>query len=151
MIRVSLVWVLLIARPAGAQVWEPRDPSRPFTLAVGPAVNSGGLGGRLTYRVGNSPMSVGLGVGILGFTPQLDVVFGANETQSYLGIGILVGYAGTVRETGTLTIDIGRRQWMANERSFFDFGITVLPTLWGEPNWGLLALGCPRAQIGFTF
>ena len=103
------------------------------------------------HAIANTPLAVGLGLGAGAVSPQVEMALGSEATQYYLGTGLMMGWVGSLRNTGTLTIDLGRRQWFHDDRTYFDIGVAFLPSGWGEPNFGLLVLGFPRAQFGFTF
>jgi hypothetical protein len=150
-VGMIVVFGFWACRSATAQVWEARDRVHPHALSLGVGSSVGVLGIRYTHAIGNTPLAAGLGVGAGAAIPQIEMVLGPEGTQHYLGIGLMVGWAGTLRNTGTLTIELGRRQWFSDERTYFDVGLAFLPSLWGEPDFGLLGIAFPRGQFGFTF
>ncbi len=152
----AALFLLVAANESAAQDPSPLeqwDPNHTHFLAIGLGANTATLGVRFTESIGSSPVLLGVGVGRDGVTPYAEVALGSgffSDCQSYFGLGTWIGW-GSLRNSGSLLIEFGQRLWMRNQRVFTDFGLAVVPPLWGKPNLGMSSLAFPRFQVGFTF
>jgi hypothetical protein len=136
--------------PSSLEQW---DPSHTHFIAVGLGANTASLGMRFAESIGSSPILLGLGVGRDGVAPYAEIALGSGfvgDCQSYFGLGTWIGW-GPLKNSGSLLIEFGQRLWMRNQRLFTDFGLAMVPPLWGKPNLGMSSLAYPRVQVGFTF
>ena len=134
--------------------WEAFDPSHPNFVSIGGGATSGFLGVRYSRSLGSSPALIGIGVGLDGITPYVEIARAKGrleDLQAYFGLGFWIGW-GDQSHTGFLVLDFGHRRWLGQKwRWYVDYGASIVPPLWGETHLGLLTFAYPRLQMGVTF
>ncbi len=134
--------------------WESLDPTHPNFVSAGVGATTGVLGIRYSRSLGNSPVLVGLGAGLDGITPYVELTKTdgrLEDRQTYVGVGFWVGW-GDQSRTGSLLFAFGQRKWLGQDwRMYIDYGVSIVPPLWGQTNLGLMVFAFPRLQVGLTF
>ena len=152
--RLACAWALIVAGQLRAQApweWRAWNADNPNILVAGLGANAGLAGLRYARTVGDTPLSIGLGVSPEGYAPYLEVSPSdgfASSYHFYGGIGALFDWRKGRQSAPFLELG-GRWSWGRSRHLFGELGLGVIQFR-GSP-WLLLPLVHPHAQVGIAF